>query len=482
MKKLKSVLFMSTVILMIAVFSFSAFAESDAADQMAANSAAWWIAYNAGDTATCSALHEANVALASQSAGSSGSASFDYGSGSWTVTNSSGTTTSSGSTDGKSTTVTYSTTSDSGSTNSTSSSSYTDSSISAYMANGGTTSGLVTSYNSAATAVTTTGNYGSSVATTSAVNEVAVAKAVLGLTDSQAEQLQASLEKAKQNFDIAQISYKAAVASGDSAATAAAKAAMDAAHNEAQAIRASYNYSGDSSTAGDGGYYNGNSSSGSSGGGYFVVDITPTYTITASAGTGGSISPSGSQTVTKGGNMTFSVTPNSGFKVSGVTVDGSLVGAVGGYAFSNVTASHTISASFVPSGHAGINSAGLYDYKGASLNVNSIKSGYGVFATVNANCGDVTSVIVTAQYNFGSGAKTVTMAETSVGVFQFPVNAESTQHYRCVYIPAATPDGTYTITFNITATDAGGNTLSDTKSNTFAVKGSMFDDDLTGDS
>jgi hypothetical protein len=482
MKKRKALLFMSTVILMIAVFSFSAFAAGSAADQMAANSAAWWIAYNAGDTAACNALHNANVALAGQSAGSSGSASFDSGSGSWTVTNSSGTTSSSSSANGKCTTVTYSTTSTTGSTSSTSSSSYTDSSISAYMASGGTTSGLVTSYNNAATTVTTTGSYGNSVATTSAVNEVAVAKAVLGLTDSQAAQLQASLERSKQEFDIAQASYKAAVDSGNTAAATEAKSAMDAAHNEAQAVRASYNYSGDSSTANDGGYYYGNSSSGGSSGGYFVVDITPTYTITAGAGTGGSISPSGSQTVTKGGNMTFSVIPNSGFKVSGVMVDGSSVGAVGSYTFSNVTSSHTISASFVPSGHTDITNTALYDYTGASLNGNSIKSGYGVFATVNANYGDVNNVTVTAQYNFGSGTRTVTLAETSTGVFQFPVNSESTQHYRCVYIPAATTDGTYTITFTITATDAGGNTLTDTKTNTFIVKGSMFEDDFTGDS
>jgi len=71
-----------------------------------------------------------------------------------------------------------------------------------------------------------------------------------------------------------------------------------------------------------------------------------TYTITASAGTGGTISPSGAVTVTKGTNRTFTITPNSGYSISGVTVDGSSVGTVGTYTFSNVTANHTISASF----------------------------------------------------------------------------------------------------------------------------------------
>ncbi len=71
-----------------------------------------------------------------------------------------------------------------------------------------------------------------------------------------------------------------------------------------------------------------------------------TYTITASAGTGGTISPSGAVTVNKGANRSFTITPNTGYSISGVTVDGASVGAVSSYTFNNVTANHTISASF----------------------------------------------------------------------------------------------------------------------------------------
>jgi hypothetical protein len=71
-----------------------------------------------------------------------------------------------------------------------------------------------------------------------------------------------------------------------------------------------------------------------------------TYTITASAGTGGSISPSGSSAVTYGGSRTFTITPATGYTVAGVTVDGVSVGAVSSYSFSSVTANHTISATF----------------------------------------------------------------------------------------------------------------------------------------
>jgi hypothetical protein len=71
-----------------------------------------------------------------------------------------------------------------------------------------------------------------------------------------------------------------------------------------------------------------------------------TYTITASAGTGGSISPSGSVSVNSGASQSFTISPNSGYSVSSVTVDGTSVGAVTSYTFSNVTANHTISAAF----------------------------------------------------------------------------------------------------------------------------------------
>ena len=70
------------------------------------------------------------------------------------------------------------------------------------------------------------------------------------------------------------------------------------------------------------------------------------YTITATSGTGGIISPSGSVSVNHGANQTFTITANIGYKVSNVLVDGSSVGPVTTYTFTNVTANHTISASF----------------------------------------------------------------------------------------------------------------------------------------
>ena len=78
-----------------------------------------------------------------------------------------------------------------------------------------------------------------------------------------------------------------------------------------------------------------------------------TYTITASAGAGGTISPSGSVSVAQGGGKAFIIAANTGYQISSVMVDGVSQGAVSSYTFSNVTANHTISASFKSSASAG---------------------------------------------------------------------------------------------------------------------------------
>jgi len=71
-----------------------------------------------------------------------------------------------------------------------------------------------------------------------------------------------------------------------------------------------------------------------------------TYSITTSAGSGGSISPLGTVKIKYGDSKTFTIIPNSGYKISNVKVDGVSVGAVSSYTFNNVTSDHTISVAF----------------------------------------------------------------------------------------------------------------------------------------
>jgi hypothetical protein len=75
----------------------------------------------------------------------------------------------------------------------------------------------------------------------------------------------------------------------------------------------------------------------------FAID---TRSITATAAAGGSISPSATTTVNYGSNRVFTITPETGYRIVDVRVDGASVGAVGTYEFSNVTADHTIAATF----------------------------------------------------------------------------------------------------------------------------------------
>jgi hypothetical protein len=71
-----------------------------------------------------------------------------------------------------------------------------------------------------------------------------------------------------------------------------------------------------------------------------------TYTIVASAGAGGVISPSGNVTVNCGWDRPFTIVPGASYVIADVKVDGASVGAVASYTFPNVRASHTIEASF----------------------------------------------------------------------------------------------------------------------------------------
>ena len=73
------------------------------------------------------------------------------------------------------------------------------------------------------------------------------------------------------------------------------------------------------------------------------------HTIRATSGLNGSISPSGWTSVRDGWDQTFTITPDKGYAVAKVLVDGKSVGSVKSYTFKNVTKDHTIEAIFMKS-------------------------------------------------------------------------------------------------------------------------------------
>jgi hypothetical protein len=80
----------------------------------------------------------------------------------------------------------------------------------------------------------------------------------------------------------------------------------------------------------------------------FAID---TYTLSASAGANGTISPSGSVSVNHGAGQTYTITADAGYQVADVLVDGVSKGGIKAYTFDNVVKDHTINAVFAAKTH-----------------------------------------------------------------------------------------------------------------------------------
>jgi hypothetical protein len=72
----------------------------------------------------------------------------------------------------------------------------------------------------------------------------------------------------------------------------------------------------------------------------------PSFTITSSAGAGGSIAPQGNVEVDRGDDITFTITPEAGYSVAEILVDGVPVSITTTYTFENIGDDHTIAAGF----------------------------------------------------------------------------------------------------------------------------------------
>jgi Divergent InlB B-repeat domain len=151
---------------------------------------------------------------------------------------------------------------------------------------------------------------------------------------------------------------------------------------------------------------------------------TPRYTITASAGTGGTISPSGNVRVYRGASQTFKIAAKSGYKISSVVVDGSSVGAVASYTFTNVRRDHTVRAKFAvavtpPSVYTIIASAGANGTISPSGNVSVNGGSSQQFVMAGATGYQVADVLVdgvsvgaVTSYTFSNISANHTIAAT----------------------------------------------------------------------
>ena len=160
-----------------------------------------------------------------------------------------------------------------------------------------------------------------------------------------------------------------------------------------------------------------------------------TYTITASAGSNGSISPTGTTTLNYGDSQTYTMTPNSGYHVSAVTVDGSGAGTGNTYPFTNVTANHTISVAFAADATtydvvASANDGGSVTPGGTTTWAAGTSPVYTIVTLDGYQCDDVlvdgVSVGTPATYTFTSIAAPHTISATfSVALTSYTINASA---------------------------------------------------------
>jgi uncharacterized repeat protein (TIGR02543 family) len=178
-----------------------------------------------------------------------------------------------------------------------------------------------------------------------------------------------------------------------------------------------------------------------------VMTATPqVYTITASAGTGGSISPTGSVRVVSGASQTFIITVGPGYTLTSVTVDGAADAAALSAkqkVFTNVTAAHTIAAAFS-------------------------KKQFALTTTISADVGTVTGSIVanpaTSPYDSGS---TVSLTAPTDAKYNFTgwtgtglSSATTTNPLSVVINGATTLTANYTIKkFTVTFNSQGGSAV-----------------------
>ena len=155
------------------------------------------------------------------------------------------------------------------------------------------------------------------------------------------------------------------------------------------------------------------------------------HSITASAGPHGSISPVGNVGVEDGDDLKFTITPDTGYHIEDVLVDGASVGAVPEYTFFNISDNHTIHASFAidtfviaasvdPAGSGEVSGAGIYDY---GQTVNLVATPATGYHFVNWTEGQ-TVVSTEAAYSFTATANRSLVAHFALNSYTIAATVE----------------------------------------------------------
>ena len=198
-----------------------------------------------------------------------------------------------------------------------------------------------------------------------------------------------------------------------------------------------------------------------------VTITVNTYAIVATAGSGGSISPPGTTNVPCGTDQTYSITPDPGYGIADVLVDGGSVGPVATYPFTNVTAGHTITASFAALPVHNLNSGLYFATIQAAIDDAGTLAGHTIRVAVGSFSG---TVIVTksvtlqgAQFGVdgrgGRGAESIITSADANGSFQVQADNVTIDGFKfvgaakAIHVNGGTPSSAVTVVNNIVAGD-----------------------------
>ena len=175
------------------------------------------------------------------------------------------------------------------------------------------------------------------------------------------------------------------------------------------------------------------------------------YTINATASEGGSISPSGSIKVTEGQNQTFTMTPEEGYEIDTVKVDGTTVTASSSYTFTDVKENHTIEVTFKKQIHkidtveiSGIDAPA----SGRELDTTAVCNTEGI--RTKAPTVRWTPDVTIAGYNSSYTASVTISASEN---FIFADNVTATVNGKTATGVTKNQDGTITVTYTFDATE-----------------------------
>lgn len=169
--------------------------------------------------------------------------------------------------------------------------------------------------------------------------------------------------------------------------------------------------------------------------------VAGVYTITANAGTGGTITPSGAVSVAEGDSRSFTISPNSGYRISAVLVDGVSQSAISTYTFTNVTDGHTITASFVVTGSTNPGTHTTSDGGGSTTPASPI---------VSTGNGAATAVVVAEVKLSGTAATAFVSNDTIKSALEAALKAaDASNMIPAVEITAKTPEGAKEIKFTV---------------------------------